>query len=239
MTNITFFWCICLININSFWNINHIIIQHLWFIHSSKKTSGWYLLPSWKTDIRLIVKLWVILNYATSHNHPQRAKTSHSKPQRATANHDNLQQAITSHEPQLPQLKRKMNKTHKKLHSLVNALSPLNHLAAAILMKIVLLLVPQVRSACRRLLISGTHTMFRHYSVCGGSIWKRLFARNITDLAVKGWKVNTKLLQNLFSVFIFSFSLLENLGRRQRQRFPYSSETFLQYFYILVRITRL
>ena len=141
MTNITFFWCICLININSFWNINHIIIQHLWFIHSSKKTSGWYLLPSWKTDIRLIVKLWVILNYATSHNHPQRAKTSHSKPQWATANHDNLQQAITSHEPQLPQLKRKMNKTHKKLHSLVNALSPLNHLAAAILMKIVLLLV--------------------------------------------------------------------------------------------------
>ena len=34
-----------------------------------------------------------------------------------------------------------MNKTHKKLHSLVNALSPLNPLAAGILMKIVLMLM--------------------------------------------------------------------------------------------------
>ena len=66
-----------------------------------------------------------------------------------------------------------MNKTHKKLRSLVITLSPLNPLAAGILVKIVLMLVPQVRSAHRHLLTSGTHTMFRHYSICGGSIWKR------------------------------------------------------------------
>ena len=79
-----------------------------------------------------------------------------------------------------------MNKTHKKLHSLLNALSPLNPLAAGVLVKIVLMLVPQVRSARRHLLIPGTHRMFRHYSVCGGSIWKRFCARNTTDLVVKG-----------------------------------------------------
>ena len=79
-----------------------------------------------------------------------------------------------------------MNKTHKKLHSLLNALSPLNPLAAGVLVKIVLMLVPQVRSARRHLLTPGTHRMFRHYSVCGGSIWKRFCARNTTDLVVKG-----------------------------------------------------
>ena len=78
-----------------------------------------------------------------------------------------------------------MNKTHKKLRSLVITLSPLNPLAAGILVKIVLMLVPQVRSARRHLLTPGTHTMFRHYSICGESIWKRRWARNITDLAVK------------------------------------------------------
>ena len=79
-----------------------------------------------------------------------------------------------------------MNQTHKKLHSLVNALSPLNPLAAGILVKIVLMLVPQVRSAHRHLLTPDTHTRFRHYSVCGGSIWKRFCARNTTDLVVTG-----------------------------------------------------
>ena len=78
-----------------------------------------------------------------------------------------------------------MNKTHKKLRSLVIALPPLNPLAAGILVKIVLMLVPQVRSARRHLLTPGTHTMFRHYSIYGESIWKRYWARNITDLAIK------------------------------------------------------
>ena len=79
-----------------------------------------------------------------------------------------------------------MNKTHKKLHSLANALSSLNPSAAGILVKIVLMLVPQVNSACRHLLTPSTHTMFRHYSVCGGSISKRFCKRNTTDLVVKG-----------------------------------------------------
>ena len=92
----------------------------------------------------------------------------------------------TSHND--PQLRHKINKTYKKLRSLVYALSPLNHLTAGILMKIVLVLVPQVRSARRRLPARGTYTMFRHYSVCGGSIWKRFCACNTTDLAVKGLK---------------------------------------------------
>ena len=79
-----------------------------------------------------------------------------------------------------------MNKIHKKLHSLVNTLSPLNPLAAGILVKIVLMLVPQVRSARRHLLTPGTYKMFWHYSVCGVSIWKPFCARNTTDLVVKG-----------------------------------------------------
>ena len=44
--------------------------------------------------------------------------------------HNDPQQAITTLND--PQLRRKMNKTNKKLHSLVNALSPLNPLAAGI-----------------------------------------------------------------------------------------------------------
>ena len=79
-----------------------------------------------------------------------------------------------------------MNKTHKNLHSLVNALSPLSPLAAGILVKIDLMLVPQVRSASRYLLTPGIHTMFWHYSVCGGCILKHFCVRNITDMTVKG-----------------------------------------------------
>ena len=110
-----------------------------------------------------------------------------------------------------------MSKTDKKLHSLVYALSPLNPLTAGILMKIVLMLVPRVRSARCRLPAPVTHTMFRHCSVCGGSIWKRFRAHNIIDLAVKG--LSTNLLQNLFSAFVFSFSSLENLGRNKDKAF--------------------
>ena len=69
----------------------------------------------------------VILNYATSHNEPQPPTTSHSKPQQATTH---------------PQLRHEMNKTHKNLHSLVNALSPLSPLAAGIFKKIVFTLSP-------------------------------------------------------------------------------------------------
>ena len=65
-----------------------------------------------------------------SQNEPQRAATNHNHPQRATTNYNKQQQATTSHNK--PQLRRKMNKTNKKLHSLVNALSPLNLLAAGI-----------------------------------------------------------------------------------------------------------
>ena len=101
-----------------------------------------------------------------------------------------------------------MNKTHKKLHSLVNTLSPFNPLAAGILVKIVLMLVPLVRSARRHLLTPGTHTIFRHYSVCGGSIWKRFCARNITDLTVKGLKSKYKFAAKsfLWVYFFLSFT---------------------------------
>ena len=74
-----------------------------------------------------------------SHNEPQRATTNHNEPQRATTNHNQPQSATTSHNH--PQLRHKMNKNHKKLHSLVNVLSPVNPLAAGILMKIVLILM--------------------------------------------------------------------------------------------------
>ena len=104
-----------------------------------------------------------------NHNEPQWATTNHNEPQGTTTTHKEPQQATTSHSDL--QLKHKMSKTHKKLLSLVNALSPLNPLAAGILVKIVLMLAPQVRSTRRHLLTPGTHTMFRHYSVCGGSIW--------------------------------------------------------------------
>ena len=84
-----------------------------------------------------------------SHNEPQRATTNHNKPQQATTNHNKPRRTTTSHNKSQspttshnhPQLRHKMNKTYKKLHSLVNALSPLNPLAAGILMKIVLILM--------------------------------------------------------------------------------------------------
>ena len=66
-----------------------------------------------------------------------------------------------------------MDKTHKKLHSLVYAFSPLNILSAEILMKIVLMLVPRVRSARRRFPVPGNHTMFRHHFACGGKSYLR------------------------------------------------------------------
>ena len=129
-----------------------------------------------------------------------------------------MQRATTSHnEPQLPTIRHKMNKTGKKLHSLVYALSPLNPLTAGILIKIVLMLVPRVRSARCHLPAPVTHAMFRHYSVSGRCIWKRFRAHNIIDLAVKG--LSTNLLQNLFSAFVFSFSSLENLGRNKDKAF--------------------
>ena len=40
---------------------------------------------------------WVIVNYAMSHNKPQRTTTTHNEPQRATKNHDHPQQTTTSH----------------------------------------------------------------------------------------------------------------------------------------------
>ena len=89
-----------------------------------------------------------------------------------------------------------MNKTHKKLHSLVNALSPLNPLAAGILMKIVLILM---LVQCSGIILFVVEAF--------GSVILRTWQ-------LKDEKGNTNLLQNHFSVFIFSFSSLENLGRR-------------------------
>ena len=106
-----------------------------------------------------------------------------------------------------------MNKTQKKLHSLVlNALSPLIPLAARILMKIVLMLMLVQCSGINLFVVEAFENVFLHII--------------LQNWQLKGEKVNTNLLQNLFPVFIFSFSSLENLGRRQRQRFPYSSEIF-------------
>ena len=104
----------------------------------------------------------------TSHNEPQRSTTNHNKPQRPTMTHNDPQQPTTTHNE--PQLWHKMNKTQKTLHSLVYAFSPLNSLNTKFLMKIVLMLVPRVRSARRHLPASGTHTMFRHHSACCGNI---------------------------------------------------------------------
>ena len=89
--------------------------------------------------------------------------------QRATATRNEPQQARASRSE--PQLRYKGNKARKKLHTLVYAFSPLSPLTAGVLMKIVLMLVPRVRSARRCLPIPGTHTMFRHHSACGGMIW--------------------------------------------------------------------
>ena len=70
-------------------------------------------------------------------NKPQQATTSYSKPQRAAASHNKAKWPTATHNY-------KINKTHKKLHSLVYALFPLSHLTAGILMKIVMTLVPRV-----------------------------------------------------------------------------------------------
>ena len=100
----------------------------------------------------------------------------------------------------------------KKWHSLVCAFSPLGHLAAWILIKMVLILVPWVCRARRRPLTPGFHTMFSHHSACGRSFCER----NITDLAFKDLKKSTNLLQNLFSVF--SFFLLFTWKFRQKTK---------------------
>ena len=105
-----------------------------------------------------------------------------------------------------------MNKTHKKLHSLVNALSPLNPLAAGILMKIVLILM---LVQCSGIILFAMEAF--------GSVFLRVILRT---WQLKGEKGNANLLQNLLSMFIFFFSSFENLRRRQRQRFPYSLEAF-------------
>ena len=99
----------------------------------------------------------------TSHNkpqhlqHPQRAATKHNASQRATTNNNEPQQLTKSHnDPQRATATHNSDsviETHKKLHRLVYALSPLNALTAGILMEIVLMLVPQVRSTRRRLLV--------------------------------------------------------------------------------------
>ena len=54
--------------------------------------------------------------------------------------------------------------------------------------------------------------------------------RNITDLAVKGLKSKYKFAAKSILCVYFSFSSLENLARRQRQNFPYNSETFFKVF---------
>ena len=100
----------------------------------------------------------------------------------------------------------------KEWHSLVCAFSPLGHLAAWILIKMVLILVPWVCRARRRPLTPGFHTMFSHHSACGRSFCER----NITDLAFKDLKKSANLLQNLFSVF--SFFLLFTWKFRQKTK---------------------
>ena len=115
-----------------------------------------------------------------------------------------MQRATTSRND--PELRHKMNETHKKLHSLAYALSPLNPLTARILMKIILMLVPRVRSAPCCLPASGTHPTFRHYSVSAASIWKRFCARNITNFAVKRLKSKYKYAEKSFlCVYFFLF----------------------------------
>ena len=147
---------------------------------------------------------------ATNHNKPQRTTITHNEAQPPTTSHNEPQPSTTSHNN--PQLRHKMNKTHKKLHSLVNSLSPLNTLAAGILMKIVLILM----------LVQGS-SIILFVMEAFGSFFVRVILRT---WQLKGEEGNINLLQNLFYVFIFSFSSLENLGRGQRQRFPYSLEAF-------------
>ena len=87
-----------------------------------------------------------------------------------------------------PQLRHKMNKTHKKLHSLVNALSPLNPLAAGILMKIVLILM---LVQCSGIILFAVEAF--------GSVFVRVILRT---WQLKGEKGNTNLLQ-IFSLCLF------------------------------------
>ena len=147
---------------------------------------------------------------ATNHNKPQRTTITHNEAQPPTTSHNEPQPSTTSHNN--PQLRHKMNKTQKKLHSLVNSLSPLNTLAAGILMEIVLILM----------LVQGS-SIILFVMEAFGSFFVRVILRT---WQLKGEEGNINLLQNLFYVFIFSFSSLENLGRGQRQRFPYSLEAF-------------
>ena len=49
------------------------------------------------------LNFWVMLNYATSHNEPQRATTTHNKPQRAATTQNKPQRARTTYDdPQRP-----------------------------------------------------------------------------------------------------------------------------------------
>ena len=113
-----------------------------------------------------------------------------------------MQRATTSHND--PELRHKMNETHKKLNSLAYALSPLNPLTARILMKIILMLVPRVRSAPCCLPTSGTHPTFRHCFCC--KHLEAFCARNITDLAVKRLKSKYKYAEKSFlCVYFFLF----------------------------------
>ena len=61
----------------------------------------------------------------------------------------------------------------------------------------------QACSAYRRLLAAGTHTKFRHHSVCGGTIWRRFCARNITNLAVNELKSKYKFAAKSFLCVFF------------------------------------
>ena len=81
-----------------------------------------------------------------------------------------------------------MNKTHKKLHSLVNLLSPLNPLAAGILMKIVLILMLVQYSGIILFAVEAF-----------GSVFVRVILRT---WQLKGKKGNTNLLQ-IFSLCLF------------------------------------
>ena len=66
--------------------------------------------------------------------------------------------------------------------------------------------MPQVRITCRCVLPPGIHTIFRHYSVCGGRIWKRFCVRNIKELVVKRQKSKYKIAAKFFlCVYFFLF----------------------------------
>ena len=115
------------------------------------------------------------------------------EPQWATKTHSDLQ------------LRHKMNKTHKNLHSLVNALSPLNPLAAGILVETVLIW-------CFKCKAHAVTFWLLALIQCSGIIlfvedgFGSVFVRVVWQTwQLKSEKVNTNLLQNLFFVFIFPF----------------------------------